>query len=522
MKKTLTILTAGIMLLSRTVPAQGQDAATPPHHKHSAAIEMNLIRSLWYDTENAAGMTVDTLQNYNMVSGAFDRTSGSLKSLQRGDRETSEAFNTNGARRIGRISLWGDFTFKNDYWTGTQYNTNRFFPSLDMPYYVADPNKGDWNKQLYDMTVKAAFPLFWNTLALGATANYTTYKGAKQIDPRGVPIGYAIEVVPSVMVRINDHHALGAAFKYRNGFERNTFSNVQGGSSSMVYLMKGLGAFSSGSVSGTGGIGIYYYPANTFGGSLQYSYFGQGFKLLVEGRYEARTVDAFQNPNIAYRMGTTEAAVTGGSVQMVWGEKFLQHIEADFSMTDIDGIEYLQERTSGSDTNDPYKILATLNMSRYSHVEASASYNIFFRKFSDSDYTWNFGADLGYMSRADRYNTPLSTFDYQNAEASVHAKRNIVIKSRHRLAFSATAGYRYNLGGEYDYNGPDADHRVVTEFYASEHDFLSADYATAGWGAAYSYSFRKSSLGLSIDGTHLIAFDSRSRTFLGATVSYIF
>ena len=158
MKKTLTILTAGIMLLSRTVPAQGQDAATPPHHKHSAAIEMNLIRSLWYNSENAAGMTVDTLQNYNMVSGAFDRTSGSLKSLQRGDRETSGKFNTNGARRIGRISLWGDFTFKNDYWTGTQYNTNRFFPSLDMPYYVADPNKGDWNKQLYDMTVKAAFP----------------------------------------------------------------------------------------------------------------------------------------------------------------------------------------------------------------------------------------------------------------------------------------------------------------------------------------------------------------------------
>ena len=140
------------MLLSRTAPAQGQDAATPPHHKHSAAIEMNLIRSLWYDSENAAGMTVDTLQNYNMVSGAFDRTSGSLKSLQRGDRETSGTFNTNGARRIGRISLWGDFTFKNDYWTGTQYNTNRFFPSLDMPYYVADPNKGDWNKQLYDMT----------------------------------------------------------------------------------------------------------------------------------------------------------------------------------------------------------------------------------------------------------------------------------------------------------------------------------------------------------------------------------
>ncbi len=519
-KKTLTIF-AGMMLLARALPGQGQDAFIPTE-KHAAALELNLIQSVWYNSDNAAGMTIDTLKDYNTVSGAYRHVSGDYKSLQRGDRETSETFNTNGARRIGKISLWGDFTFRNEYWTGTQYNTNRFFPSLDMPYYVADPNKGDWNKQLYDMTVKAAFPLFWNTLALGGRINYTAYKGAKQIDPRGVPIGYGIEVEPAVLVRITGHHALGATFRYRNGFERNTFSNVQGGSSSIVYLMKGLGTFSSGAVSGTSGIGNYYYPANTFGGTLQYSYFGQDFKILAEGGYSSETVEAFQNPTIAYRMGTTESSEITAGLRMVWGKKNLHNVSADFSMTDIKGIEYLQERTSGQDENDPYTILATLDMSHYSHTEASAAYDFFLRRTSAADYTWNFGIDLCYMSRADQYNTPLSVFNYQNAEAALHAKRNIVIKGRHRLAFKAEGGYRYNLSGEYEYNGADAGHRVVTEFYTSEHAFYSASFARIGWSAGYSYSFRKSSLCLDLEGDHIMTDDSRSRTFLGACVSYVF
>lgn len=371
------------------------------------------------------------------------------------------------------------------------------------------------------MTVKAAFPLFWNTLALGARVNYMTYKGAKQIDPRGVPIGYGIEVEPAVLIRISDGHAIGATFVYKNGFERNSFSNVQG-SSTMVYLLKGLGSFSSGSVAGTGGIGNYYYPANTFGGSLQYSFLHDNLKILAEGSYRHEKTDAFQNPTIAYRMGTTDADRIGAGLQFVWGKKNFQKVSADFSMTDIKGTEYLQEQTSGSEENKPYKILATLDMSRYSHMEVSASYDIFIRKTAPDDYTWNFGADLGFMTRDDRYNIPLSTFSYRNATATFHALRHIVIRQRHRLTFKAEAGYRYNIGGEYNYNGSDSGHRVVTEFYTSEHEFNTADHAVAGWEAAYAYSFTKSSISLDLHGTHLFTNSGKSRSLAGVTLSYFF
>jgi len=499
------------MLLTRALPGQGQNAAS---------LELNRSQSLWFSTGNAAGMAVNPLWDYNTVSAVYTNTSGDFKSLQRGDREDAATVNTNGALSIGNIRLWGDFSFFYDYWTGTQYNTSSFFPSLDMPYTVADPNKGDWNKQRYDMSVKAAFPLLWDRLALGVRINYSTYKGAKQIDPRGVPIGYGIEAEPSFVVRLSPKHSLGATFIYRNGFERISFSNVQG-TSTMVYLLKGLGTFSSGSVSGTGGIGNYYYPANTFGGSLQYSFLGGRLGILADGGYRREVIDAFQSPTIAYRMGTTEADKINASLQFVWGKKYFQKVSAELSSTSIKGKEYLQEQTSGDESRNPYKVLAVLDMSSYSHMEASAHYDMYIRPAGPKDYRWNFGADLEFLTRADRYNAPVSTFDYQNVSASLHARRNIVIKERNRISIKAECGYRYNLGGVYDYNGSDSGHRLVTEFYTSEHRLYTDDVVMAGWEASYSRTLSAGTLSLSVQGGHQFA-GERSRSILGVSLAYFF
>lgn len=498
-------------LLTRTVTGQGQSAAS---------IELNKSQSLWFNSRNAAGMTINPLYDYNILSAGYTNMSGEYKSLQRGDREDEARVNTNGALSIGRIHLWGDFSFVYDYLKGTRYNTSSFSPSFDMPYYVADPNKGDWNKQRYDMTVKAAFPLIGNVLAFGGRVNYLTYKGAKQIDPRGVPIGYAVELEPALLVRLSDKHSLGATFIYRNGFERTSFSNVQG-NSTMVYLLKGLGSFSSGSVAGTGGIGNYYYPANTFGGSLQYGFHHGGLRILVEGGYRHEKIDAFQNPTIAYRMGTIDSDRIDSGVRLAWGKKNFQKFSALFSMTDVKGTEYLQEQTSGGESDKPYKVLATLDMSDYSHMEASASYDIYVRRADLDDYTWNVGASLEYGTRNDRYNNPVSTFSYQNALSVIHARRNLRIKERNRLSFMAEGGYRKNLGGKYEYNGSDSEHELVTEFYASEHALYSSDYSLAGWEVAYSHSYDKSAINFKVYGRYQFS-GGKSRSLSGVTLSYMF
>lgn len=504
------------VLVSLALPAGGQDSRTIGR----PSIELDFARNVWFSSSNPAGMTIDTLNRYNIVSACYRHTSGDFKRLQRGDRETGVDFSTDGALRVKGISLWGSFSFSNEYWKGTQYNTNRFFPSLDMPYYVADPNKGDWNRQLYDMTVKAAFPMLWDRVVFGARASYMTYKGAKQIDPRGVPIGYAIEVEPAAVIRLSGRHFAGITFLYRNGFERNTFSNVQG-NSTMVYLMKGLGNFSSGSVAGTGGIGNYYYPSDTFGGSIQYSFLSDSFRLMAEGGYARRRDDAFQNPATAYRMGTTESGIFSAKLRTVWGKSLTHSIKGDFSFTDIDGKEYLQEQ-SGSGESDPYVILAVLDMSSYSHIESSLAYDMYVTRDTHEGWVWNFGAEAGFRSRNDMYSVPLSVFSYSGIYGTLHASRQMRVKERHRLSAALEGGYSCNLSGGYTYGGADASHRVVTEFYSSEHAYLTSSYAMAGCTLGYAFMFDRSSVGIDLSGRALLPGDSRSRMLITAELYWTF
>ncbi|MBO8471391.1 MAG: hypothetical protein IAB82_06305 [Bacteroidetes bacterium] len=479
--------------------SEGQDKAASI--LDPAAHEMNFERHLWFSTDNAAGMALSPLDNYSVVSAGYRHTEGDFRSLQRGKSENLLTFNTNGAVSLGRTFLWGDFTFRRDGWQDAQYNTNCFFLDPDMPYYVADDRAGDWTRQSYDMSVKAAFPMLWDRVVFGAGASYLAYKGAKQIDPRGVPIGYALEVSPSVAVIIGEGHAIGAVFTYRNMFERSTFSNVQGSNSSPVFLMKGLGFYSSGSVSGTGGISPYFYPGNSFGGSLQYAFSSGDVQVLADLGFYSYRRDAFQNPQTRYRMGTAGKTGCSADFMVMWGSGVRHKLSLEALYTVTKGTEYLQERDQDVNT-DPYKVLAELDMSRYRTRRASVTYGIF-TGGRDNTYSWYAGVQAGYEGRSETYFTPESVLEYNNAGAALFAKKNFRAGKTCRILVAADAGYRLNLGGEYDYNGPDPDHRVITVFYANEFAVSSADFFKAGLDAVFSVPVRSVAginIGASFDG----------------------
>ena len=491
------VLITAALLLSSYSWGQGRELLI----SDPASYETNFAGHLWVSSDNAAGMALTPLDDYSIISAGYGYTEGDFRSLQRGKTENMLTFNTNGAVRLGDTYLWGDFTFRRDGWKGAQYNTNCFYPDPDMPYYVADDRVGDWNKQSYDMSVKAAFPMLWNRVVFGAGADYHTYKGAKQIDPRGVPIGYSLEVSPSVAVVLGKGHSVGAVFTYRNLFERSTFSNVQGTNSMQVFLMKGLGFYSSGSVSGTSGVSPYFYPGNSFGGSLQYAFHKDDFGLLADfGYYEYRR-EAFQSPQTRYRMGTADKTGYSADIQVIWGKKLRHKFSLDADYTSTAGTEYLQERNQDVDT-DPYIVLAELDMSEYVSRSVSLRYDLFIPG-GVGPYSWHTGVEAGYEGRAETYFTPRSVFGYDNASAGLFVKKNLRVGKTCRLLVGADASYTINMGGEYDYNGPDPEHRVITVFYANEYAFHTADFVTAGFDATFTVPVRNAvgvNIGASFDG----------------------
>lgn len=464
--RRFTVISA-LCILS-AVCARGQEPSARP--STPAQIGMNFARSLWFGSLNAAGMAVDPLGGYNFVSVNYGRTSGDFRSLQRGERETTAAFDTNGAVRIGKWALWGDFSFSRDFWKGAAFNVNLYTLDPDMPYYVADNAVGDWNKQSYDMSLKAAVPLFRDRLYAGVAASYGTYKGARQIDARGVPIGYGIEAAPSLAVRLWHRHIVGAAGFYSDAYESSTFSNTLE-TGRAVYLMKGLGNFTIGNVSGTQGITQYVYPKRGFGFSAQYGYSGV-VDILAEAYYSLQTTDAIHRPDERQMMGTAKKKKKGASVGFKWGRgESLHGLKLEVCRTDTGGTEYVQELKVDGDGIQRYVTIVSMVMSDYRYRSVRLSYDGFFR-----GGVWNAGARAGYSDRTDRYFSPSSSFGYANVYAELYGRREFSLGKAFRLRAGLTAGYNYNLDGGYEFGGSDSGHVLVTGFYPHELSVLASDY----------------------------------------------
>jgi hypothetical protein len=497
----------------------GQEAGQPVIHR--SAMEWNMAQSLWFGSANAAGMTINPLHNYNSVSACYGQSSGDYTLQQEGDNTRNMAFNTNGAIRLGNIALWGNFTFSDDYVGGSSYNTNRYDPEYDMPYYVADSIKSDWKKQYYDMSLKAAFPLLWDRVAFGADIRYTAKKGAKQVDPRSVVFSYGIRVAPSVLVKLTDRHHLGVNGLYKNLLDRNTFTNSVTFQDQSVFIMKGLGEFSKGVIGGQSSIGTFYSPGHQYGGGLQYGFNNGKTSLLADVHYTAQKIDVFETPSKPRRRGTTDKRITSAGIRLMRNGRLTQQLALDAYMANTDGIEYVQEYRSEYDINQ-WITIAEYIKSVYKKKGLSIAYDLF--AGTGSDYLWRAGINAGYVDRQDEYIAPHSLFGTKNAYLEAHGKKNVHIKNKQHLLLGIHLGYNANLSGEYLYAGPDATSPLVTDFYPKDLAYLSADFVKMGCAVDWSLAITAQStvnIGLEWQWVKPVV-ETGDRTFIGGSLSYMF
>jgi hypothetical protein len=515
MKKYLFIL--AVILLSAHV--YGQEAAQPV--TGYSGMELNYAQSLWFHSSNAAGMAFTPLRNYNILSARYENTSGDYKRPQEGDRHRSMGFNTNGALHLGKFFLWGDFTFSDNHVTGATYNTNRYDPTADIPYYVADPNKSDWKRQYYDMALKAALPMRNERLAVGIELHYTTRRAAKQLDPRSTVHGYGITVKPSITAKITGSQHAGVSLWYRNTFDRNNFTNSLTYHSEPVYIMKGLGEYSPDVVGGSGGIGVFYYPANQYGAGLQYGMTGNNKALLLDITCATEKTEAFETPSKPRRRGTADNTTIAGKLQLLRQGNITHKIIVEAAYAATDGIEYVQEYDSRYEVNQ-WITIAEYVKSAYSRFRASLAYDLFVG--SRYDYSWKAGIKALYSRRQDEYLAPRSVFNTQNSYAELSAAKNFALGASSKILFGLQIGYNLNMGGEYRYGGPEAASLLVTDFYAKDLTYLTTDYVKTGGTLNWSYLLKaKTSIHLSLDGQWLKpASNTSDRFFISATVAYLF
>ena len=449
--------------------------------------ENNFRNTLWFNTENVAGLAFRPLAQYNGLGLAYKGESGDWHTLQQPSSSKEATASTSGATSLGKFRLWGDFAFRNIFTEGSKFNAILYEIGNDMPYYVADTASSGWRKQEYDMSAKIASPVLWNSVSFGMSLRYISRVGAKQKDPRTETYNYSIEAVPSAVWKLSDRQSIGINAYLDHTYERSEPSNRNNYREPMVFLTKGLGQAQVGKVGGNDGIKKYYYKGWLYGAGLQYGYEGDS-QILTEMRYVRKTVDVLQNPVVPKSMGSTAQNALYGSMQMLFGNNKSNKVSVEGSFKATDGNEQLQKLISDAH-NQHWETVSTSNMSKYLNAYATAGYDHQTGAGDNAGYDWNYGGNLTYSMEDDEYYIPETTFGWSSAAVEAYGAKFFKFKTSNLLARLCT-GYSHSLSGSYDYTA-DTNTALLQAMYKEDIVYHTDDFIKMAGRLAYTLNSKK-------------------------------
>ena len=499
-----------VMVLGVALSAAAQGSGTD----YPARVELTKVQSAWFNSANAAGLSVDALNIYHGLMFGYGLGRGDFRLQPEGNTNILDIA-TSGAAKLGRGFVWGSFDYKNTSAKDTRFNTMTLNLEDDLPFVVSDANVSPWKKQRYDMSFKAATPLVADLVAFGVSAKYFTESGAKQVDPRCTDYEYGITVEPALAFNFGGH-TVGLSGIYRNGGIREVPVNSNSQQDQVAYILRGLGNYTDAVVGSLSGISTFYYKRNLYGGSLQYGFGGRGLKLLAEGGYSYQMVDAFQTPTKPQRMGSTiQQKIFGKAQILAESDEVLSKVTAEGFHRTTEGVEFLQELGVEWQTIDKYI------RSNYDLWHLALGYD-FFRK-GEAGYSWMAGVKAAYDEHNDKYILPASSMSYKNVTGELYAKKNFLIGDVSVLG-TIRGAYRKNLDGIYSYGGPEPESVIITEFYYKDFEYKTADCWKAG--AAVNVAFPiggRTAMFCQLEGDYLKPLDlDCKRLFATLTVGFTF
>ena len=450
---------------------------------------------LWMQSQNAAGTSLDDTRNYSDVKLGYELQDGSFARPQEGEEEQTIGVSSEGFLDLGDAYVWGSFSFSQLNKRDAGYNASITDPYRGMPYYVADGYRSKWRNQYYDLSFRAATPVYWGLMAFGLEGTYQASLAAKQRDPRVDTRFYNLELKPGVAFTLGGGHRVGANFIYASIKEDSQMSNSDTYTDQDYYELYGLGV----AVAGIGAGRTTNYHGNLLGAAVQYNFTCPAVDLLLEGSYTQKVETA----EVSYTSPRKDGAVDDRNARLSLslverGERVAHTFRLAYQWRHIDGIQYINQRDN-SEAQTGWMELYHNVRSTYETNAADVAYSIVCPR--EDEYSWRVDLSGRYEHQEDEYLLPNSTKDHENLYAEAAGKLNIALgqKLERRLLLGARAGYNKNLKGGYRYGGPHADYVTVTGMEAADALYLTTDYYRLGLSATYSQQLKAHSR------THLFA-----------------
>jgi len=490
-------------------------------NKSTVLMDNNFRNTLWFNSNNASGLGFSPLADYGNVDLVWGFEKGDFATQQTGTGYNDVSLKTSGAVGLGGFRLWGSFVFQNKFDTGCRYNCTVYDVDNLMPYYAADTTLSNWNRQNYELAMKAASPVLWDRTCFGLELDYDSKVGAKQKDPRTETYKYRINIKPSVTVKLGQKNSLGLVFRYENGFERSEFTNANSRFDQVVWLMNGLGNATTWKVGGNEGLKVYYYKNNLFGASLQWAYCGNNLEILADLAYESRGIEGFSTPSLPKRMGRSAQNTYSAGLQMLFGEFKSNKIDLDAKLGMSSGFEPVQQRDD-TPREQRWVLLAENEMSSYSLLDANLSYDHLFGNEDKRGYDWKVAATARYRMQDDRYNAPESRFNNANASLTIQGDKQFKLKST-AIRLGADILYNKSLSGEYEFQGLTTKLQPLQGLYKADMTYWTSDYFKTGLSVDCNFQLKKIALDLCVKAAYAKATGSNlNRITAGAQFGIIF
>lgn len=446
---------------------------------------------LWFQTNNAAGLTPGGRLDFSeLYLGAFVEN-GKYHRPQQSDKSTDYLFSAKGGLSIGQIYLTGNFNFKQAFDDGMEY-TSVLNPYRGTPYIIADSTGGDWRRQAYDMSVRAASPVWFNCLSVGIGIDLAVERGAKKTDPRPQGNSNQLNVYPSFAFLFGEH-SFGGVYKYRRFREDTDLMLYNAGEHQKLYLLRGLGQYFFETFNTTQRQRNYTGSGN--GGSLQYAYKGERFSAFLSGNYaiyREDTDDIDQDRNRPKRIGKLDETEFSGSLNLSLKTSGLLHkLDVQYSSTERKGTE-IGQRFAQTDyitvSEAPDRSVCKIN-------RTSAMYQLHTLKYKDA-YNWSFGLGGTYEDYSDEYLVAASFIRYSRINLILNANKNLYLGENGMLQFGLEGNYSktpehsmaYKRANETE---DEFDKTIQSGLILPDYDYLIQDCYGGKLHARYNFRFPK-------------------------------
>lgn len=476
MKKILLILTILIHYSSY--------AQVVPVHKE--LYDCNKLNQSWVKTQNAAGLTRDTLIEQGIAYFQLEKSDGSYYLVQDGDSYNKLLFVSESFKKIGKYLYgYGKVSFDmgrmfNRSWSDVyrSHNSN--------PYFSGSSIKGKYDTQNFNLSASLA-SIDINGFTYGMKLDYNVGDLSRLKDPRSRANLADYRIVPSFTYSFGKH-VLGLDAGYHRRKEKiPSITTVQTDPNMKYYILTGM-EYVNGVVGGYSGFKRQFVH-HEFEGGLSYSYnnnlWNSVNSLIMKKGHEDVTGD------MKYMPGKYHTSVIGfSSFNRFTAGKLLHTLDFNISMEDSYADEYVQEKITEKDPvtgiESSYWNTLIIYKKRYkvNVSDLSLDYNIHWLDNQRKERLAFVGVNLDYKNVNNEFTLPYSSLKYSYLDAALNGGGTIWKKGLSSLNVEANVGYIVSLDASIKLtdNSTDYAQQVLLpdmQFYSASvmHGDLSVQYS---------------------------------------------